>query len=97
MVGARRGVECSGEMRPQIEVCNTIDDACDGTVDNFHIITCYAGPPGTRAVDICHEGTQRCDGATTPRCTGQVVPMTAEVCRNGMDDNCNGMSDEVCP
>lgn len=96
MVGARWGVECNGETRPQIEVCNTIDD-CDGMVDNNGVIACCTGPPGTRAVGICPGGMPRCDGASTPRCTRQVVPMTAEVCRNGMDDNCDGTSDEGCP
>ena len=94
-VGGRWGVECNGETRPQVEVCNTIDDDCDGTVDNIQTITCYTGPPGTRGVGICHEGMQRCDGAMAPRCIGQVVPETREVCGNGRDDNCNGMTDEA--
>nr|MBK7064065.1 hypothetical protein [Deltaproteobacteria bacterium] len=94
-VGGRWGVECNGETRPQVEECNTIDDDCDGTVDNIQTITCYTGPPGTRAVGICHEGMRRCDGAMAPRCIGQVVPETREVCANGRDDNCNGMTDEA--
>ena len=93
--GGRWGVECNGETRPQVEECNTIDDDCDGTVDNIQTITCYSGPPGTRGVGICHEGMRRCDGAMAPRCIGQVVPETREVCANGRDDNCNGMSDEA--
>jgi hypothetical protein len=94
-VGGRWGVECNGETRPQVEVCNTIDDDCDGAVDNIQTITCYTGPPSTRRVGICHEGMQRCDGAMAPRCIGQVVPETREVCANGRDDNCNGMTDEA--
>ena len=96
-VGARWGVECNGETRPQIEVCNTIDDDCDGVVDNIQVITCYTGPPTTRGVGICHEGMQRCEGGTTPLCVGQVVPRTTEICANGLDDNCNGTRDEGCP
>lgn len=92
--GGRWGVECNGETRPQVEECNTIDDDCDGTVDNIQTITCYSGPPGTRAVGICHEGMRHCDGAMAPRCIGQVVPETREICSNGRDDNCNGMTDE---
>ncbi len=94
-VGGRWGVECNGQIRPQVEECNTIDDDCDGTVDNIQTITCYTGPPGTRAVGICHEGMRRCDGAMAPRCIGQVVPETREVCANARDDNCNGMTDEA--
>lgn len=94
-VGGRWGVECYGETRPQIEACNTIDDDCDGMVDNIQTITCYTGPPGTRGVGVCHEGMQRCEGAMSPRCIGQVVPETREVCGNGRDDNCNGTTDEA--
>jgi hypothetical protein len=94
-VGGRWGVECNGELRPQPEACNTIDDDCDGVVDNIPTITCYTGPPGTRGVGICHEGMLRCEGSSTPRCTGQVVPETREVCANLRDDDCDGMTDEV--
>ncbi|MDB4930111.1 MAG: Tryptophan synthase alpha chain, partial [Myxococcaceae bacterium] len=94
-VGGRWGVECNGELRPQTETCNTIDDDCDGVVDNITTIPCYTGPPGTRDVGICHGGMQRCEGAMTPRCIGQVVPETREVCANGRDDNCNNMVDEA--
>ena len=94
-VAARWGVECNGETRPQIEECNTIDDDCDGVVDNIATVTCYTGPAATRGVGICHEGMRRCDGAMAPRCIGQVVPETREVCANGRDDNCNGMTDEA--
>jgi hypothetical protein len=93
--GGHWSVECNGETRPQVEVCNTIDDDCDGTVDNIQTINCYSGPPGTRGVGICHEGMQRCDGAMAPRCIGQMVPESREVCANGRDDNCNGMTDEA--
>lgn len=94
-VAARWGVECNGETRPQVEECNTIDDNCDGTVDNIAVVTCYTGPPATRGVGVCREGMRQCDGTTTPRCIGQVVPETTEVCGNGRDDNCNGMTDET--
>ncbi|MDO9015714.1 MAG: MopE-related protein [Deltaproteobacteria bacterium] len=94
-VGGRWGVECNGQIRPQTEECNTIDDDCDGVVDNIAVVVCYTGPPATRRVGICHEGMRRCNGTGTPLCTGQVVPETREVCANGRDDNCNGMTDEA--
>ncbi len=96
-VGARWGVQCNGETRPQGEVCNTIDDDCDGAVDNIQGAQCYTGPMATRGVGVCHEGMQRCEGGSTPLCVGQVVPRTAEICANGLDDNCNGTRDEGCP
>lgn len=94
-VGGRWGVECNGQIRPQTEECNTIDDDCDGVVDNIAVVVCYTGPPATRGVGICHEGMRRCNGAGMALCTGQVVPETREVCANGRDDNCNAMTDEA--
>ena len=55
---------------------------------------CYDGPAGTSGVGPCVGGTQTC-GADHQwsACTGEVVP-TGEICANGIDDNCNGMTDE---
>jgi hypothetical protein len=54
---------------------------------------CYDGPAGTSGVGPCSGGTQTCQGGTWSACAGEVVP-TGEVCGNGVDDNCNGMTDE---
>lgn len=58
---------------------------------------CYSGPPGTLNVGICTAGTQVCDASGTSygACTGQVVP-SAEVCFNGLDDDCDGTIDDGC-
>jgi hypothetical protein len=55
---------------------------------------CYTGPIGTEGRGPCRAGVSTC----TPEgrwglCMGQVLP-TAEVCGNGIDDNCNGEIDE---
>ncbi|MDO9017616.1 MAG: MopE-related protein [Deltaproteobacteria bacterium] len=92
--GGRFEEECDGETRPQGEECNSIDDDCDGVVDNIVSAPCYTGPSMTRDVGICHSGVLRCSGVGAPLCAGQVVPETREVCGNGRDDNCNGTADE---
>lgn len=55
---------------------------------------CYSGATGTENVGPCHGGTRACgDDAQWGPCTGEVVP-GGEVCANGLDDNCSGVSDE---
>lgn len=77
------------------EVCNNFDDDCDGKVDeqeDLGIRPCYEGDQNNLLYGICRFGVERCvDGKWL--CSGQVLPK-AEAC-NGLDDNCNGLIDEV--
>src|SRR3989304_644798 len=46
-------------------------------------------------VGICTGRVKACDnGKWSSQCTGGVQPAPAEVCDNGLDDNCNGALDE---
>jgi hypothetical protein len=65
---------------------------------------CYLGPPGTRGVGACHDGTQTClqnneFGEYGP-CTG-VTPPGPEGCTSTVDSNCNGLigcaDPKACP
>ncbi len=74
------------------ELCNDRDDNCDGVVDMIPV-PCYEGPAGTAGVGVCKEGSSLCvNGAPSGVCENQVLP-SAEAC-NGMDDNCNQLTDE---
>lgn len=55
---------------------------------------CYEGPPSTRKVGACRDGTETClpDGSGYGPCTGQVLP-THEICENSLDDDCDGRVD----
>jgi hypothetical protein len=77
----------------QTEACNTIDDDCDGAVDEG--CTCTTGEvrPCGREVGACVVGTQRClAGQWEAACDGAVLP-SPEVC-NTDDDDCDGAVDE---
>jgi hypothetical protein len=55
---------------------------------------CYLGAPGTLGVGACTGGVTTClpDGLGWSACAGQVLP-TSEICANGVDDDCNGLTD----
>jgi len=79
---------CEGAIGPTDELCNGLDDDCDGTADE--------GNPGGGSscgtdVGQCNPGTQQCVlGALS--CVGATGPAT-ELC-NGLDDDCDAMIDD---
>ncbi|WP_053237459.1 MopE-related protein [Sandaracinus amylolyticus] len=84
-------IVCTGEPAPAAETCNTVDDDCDGRVDENN-------PEGGRVCGIstgaCEVGTQQCVGGALV-CMGQ-VEATAEIC-NTIDDDCDGAVDDGNP
>lgn len=80
---------------PGTETCNGFDDDCNGTVDDG----CDCRDGDTLACGesegVCEQGAQLCvDGVFETNCTGAIGP-TTETC-NGLDDNCDGTTDETC-
>lgn len=100
---------CENEVLPALDDCdNATDDDCDGIMNNgfptgtgcvctpADVQSCYNGPPGTNGVGPCHGGTWTCNTAGTGfgLCVGEQLPAPAEVCANGVDDDCNGVVDD---
>jgi len=97
---------CDGEGAPEDEVCNGVDDDCDGQTDGL-TQSCYTGPDGTEDVGVCHGGTQVCTAPVGDPgvpctgddcwgvCVGEVTP-TPEIC-DGLDNDCDDETDEGVP
>jgi len=76
---------CEGAEGPFEELCNDLDDNCDGVVDDgFDLGAPCDGPDN----DECADDVITCDGCSDG-------PDILEVC-NGVDDNCNGLIDSDC-
>ncbi len=89
---------CDGAVEPSAEVCDGVDNDCDGRTDEG--CRCAEGATQACGTDIgeCSAGTQTCVGGVWSECGGGVVWPDAEVC-NGLDDDCNGLTDDgaSCP
>jgi hypothetical protein len=93
---AETGVVClSGKCcAPAAEVCDGVDNDCDGQVDEeLGSEECYSGPPGTSGVGLCKSGMRACSNGQPGACTGEVLPAAAEAC-NTLDDDCDAQVDE---
>ena len=97
---------CVGSTGPTPEICDNIDNNCDGVVDQLQR-QCYDFATGCVDTDSspeifsyvcqgsCRFGTQLCTAGNWSTCAGEQGP-TPELC-NGRDDDCDGQIDEDFP
>jgi len=85
---------CSGTA-PQSELCDTLDNDCDGDVDENCDCVDLDTQNCESDVGECVHGTQTCSGGRWGECLGYVGSQP-EICGNLLDENCNGYADEDC-
>lgn len=100
---------CESEIKPKEEICNGIDDNCNGQTDegiaNCCVVgqlrSCYTGDTGNAGKGICVRGVEECvldtqtKGGAFGTCKGDVKP-AIESC-DGKDNDCNGQIDDGLP
>ena len=76
---------------PADDVCNNLDDNCDGEVDNWDALGTQCGDSNKGECKLgkvaCVDGVETCEGAVLP---------TDEVC-DGLDNDCDWAADEEYP
>jgi hypothetical protein len=94
---------CEGEILPETEICNGLDDDCDGIVDDgFTIAVYFRDLDGDGFGDISDLGVRTCNRpANSATVTGDcndgdadINPSATEIAGDDIDANCDG--NELC-
>lgn len=73
--------------------CESEVGTCECT--DGEIAECYWGDTNTKNVGICRAGTMICENGIFSFCENYVEPMPYEIPQNGLDDDCDGQTDEL--
>ena len=86
--------ECIGQVLPAQEVCDGLDNNCDGNIDEHVLNRCAACGP--EPVETCDGVDNDCDGDIDEgvlNACGQCGALPDEIC-DGIDNDCDGNTDE---
>jgi cysteine-rich repeat protein len=88
------GVQCAVQpgLPPSDEVCDALDNDCNGLVDDVDPAACYTGPANTEGVGECRGGLADCVQGAPGACLGETLP-AVETC-DALDNDCDGAADE---
>lgn len=79
---------CIDAVYAQEEICNDLDDDCDGEIDENLERECGNSP----LIGLCRNGMQECIEGNWTECKGLIYPKPEDC--NGIDDDCDGEIDE---
>lgn len=88
--------KCEGQVKPETEQCNAVDDDCDGEIDLSNgtpaMQACYPFDDGVPDVGRCLAGWSACVDGEFGLCQDAIGPRDETT--NDVDDDCDGVVDE---
>ncbi len=86
---------CVGDVNPASEVCNSIDDNCNGVVDDGLAVVCFNNAQcddnNVLTIDVCNFAT-----TCLSSCTHAVIPVTPVCSLNTDCNDNNALTNDIC-